>query len=191
MGWGICFALDENYRVYCSDGCNWKSRESDYEGFPKWPSARSTVLDYFEKSHVHRELDMIRDECPGTPAALREACCDEIGSALGEYDQISDEEKIELHRKTLADLEHDLGLVKETAKDAYEKYKIHSKIWKDYTKQPPVRSAAKTRVQELERLMEPLKLEYEMEVWAGRYDTYNKEVKRLTRLVKLEKQFCI
>jgi hypothetical protein len=48
--------------VYCVDGCKWKSTASDYAeaDFPPWPSARQSVLDYFE-GEAHRELDMIRD----------------------------------------------------------------------------------------------------------------------------------
>ena len=98
MGWGICFALDDNYNLYCADGCRWRTTDRDYEGFPEWPSARLQVLEYYERD-AHSELDMIRDECPGTSAALKEACQEHMSSALGYYDDISDETKRAWHEK--------------------------------------------------------------------------------------------
>jgi hypothetical protein len=188
MGWGICFALDESGRVYCADGCNWHARESDYAGFPAWPSARRAVLDYFE-GEAHRELDMIRDEFPGTAAGLKEACPEHMGAALNYYERLTDDEKRELHETTLAELEQDLADFTESSKDAYEKYTQCTKAWKVYKKCPPNYPHAKTRQQELERLIEPLRLEYDMEMWAGRYDTYSRNARKYAKLVKLEKQF--
>lgn len=190
MGWGICFALDESDRVYCADGCNWRARESDYAGFPAWPSARRAVLDYFE-GEAHRELDLIRDEFPGTAAGLKEACPEHMGAALHYYERMSDDEKRELHETTLAELEQDLADFTESSKDAYEKYTQCSKAWKAYKKSPPNYPPAKTRQQELERLIEPLRLEYDMELWAGRYDTYSRNARKYAKLVKLEKQFSL
>lgn len=187
MGWGICFALDDSYRVYCADGCNWSARESDYEGFPVWPSARRTVLDYFE-GPAHRELDMVRDEFPGTPAGLKEACKEHMGAALDYYDRYHTlEEQQKLHEATLVELEQDLADFQESSKDAYERYKECAKLWKDYQKNPPVLKPVKTRLEELERQIEPLRLEYDMELWASRYDTYSKNARRYAKLVKLEK----
>lgn len=190
MGWGICFALDESGRVYCADGCNWRARESDYDGFPVWPSARRAVLDYFE-GEAHRELDLIRDEFPGTAAGLKEACPGHMRAALHYYERLSDDEKRELHETTLAELEQDLADFTESSKDAYDKYTQCTKAWKIYKKCPPNYPTAKTRQQELERLIEPLRLEYDMEMWAGRYDTYSRNARKYTKLVKLEKQFNI
>ena len=190
MGWGICFALDDHGRVYCVDGCKWRASASDYEGYPTWPSAQQAVLDYFE-GEAHSELDMIRDECPGTAAALREACDEHIGAALHEYSRLSDEEKTTLHNDTMDVLEKDLADFTESSKDAHDRYKECAKRWKDYTKQPPVYKPAKTRVQELERLIEPLKLELEMEQWANRYDTYTRNAKRTARLLAREKKFSL
>jgi hypothetical protein len=190
MGWGICFALDESGRVYCADGCNWRARESDYDGFPAWPSARRAVLDYFE-GEAHRELDLIRDEFPGTAAGLKEACPGHMRAALHYYERLSDDEKRELHETTLAELEQDLADFTESSKDAYDKYTQCTKAWKIYKKCPPNYPTAKTRQQELERLIEPLRLEYDMELWAGRYDTYSRNARKYTKLVKLEKQFSL
>ena len=188
MGWGICFALDDAGRVFCADGCNWRARESDYEDFPVWPSARRAVLDYFE-GESHRELDMIRDEFPGTAAGLKAACPEHMGVAMIYYEHLSDDEKRELHETTLAELEQDLADFTESSKDAHEKYKQCAKAWKDYQKCPPKLKPAKTRQEELERLIEPLRLEYDMEMWAGRYDTFSRNARKYTKLVKLEKQF--
>lgn len=187
MGWGICFALDENNRVYCADGCKWRSRESDYADFPKWPSARQSVLDYFD-GPAHRELDMIRDECPGTAAALKEACQEHISYALGEYDRLSDETKRSWHEKMLSELKKNLEDAERYAKAAREEYKIHAKAFKEY-KAPT--TPAKTRLQEIERLMEPLKLEYEKEKYAEAYDRHSKNVRYYKRMIRLENLFTI
>lgn len=190
MGWGICFALDDQGRVYCADGCKWRMIKEDYDGYPEWPSARQAVLDYFE-GEAHRELDMVRDECPGTAAALRDACDEHVSLALRAYDRLSDEEKLTLHNETMAVLEKDLADFTESAKDAHTRYKECAKRWKDYTKQPPVHKPVKTRAQELERLIEPLKLELDMEEWANRYDTYTRNAKKTARLLGREKKFTL
>jgi len=190
MGWGICFALDDSGRIYCADGCNWRSREADYEDFPAWPSARKTVLDYFE-GPAHRELDLIRDEFPGTAAGLKEACPEHMGAALSYYERLPAQEKQRLHEETLAELEKDLADFQESAKDAYERYKECAKRFKDNQKNPPKYKVAKTRKQELEQQMAPFQLELDMETWAERYDTYSRNARRYAKLVKLEKQFTI
>jgi hypothetical protein len=187
MGWGICFALDENNRVYCADGCRWSSRESDYADYPKWPSARQSVLDYFE-GPAHRELDMIRDECPGTPAALKEACKEHMSSALGYYDRISDDKKREWHEKMIEELTRNLEESETCAKEAHEEYKVHAKAFKEY-KAPT--TPAKTRLQEIERLMEPLKLEYEKEKYAEAYDRHMKSARYYKKMLKLENLFTL
>ena len=187
MGWGICFALDEHNRVYCADGCRWHSRESDYADFPKWPSARQSVLDYFE-GPAHRELDMIRDECPGTPAALKEACEEHMGSALGYYDRVSDETKRTWHKEMVEELTSNLAEAERYAKEAHENYKVHAKAFKEY-KAPT--TAVKTRIQEIERLMEPLKLEYQKEKYAEQYDRHTKNARHYKKMLKLENLFNI
>jgi hypothetical protein len=132
---------------------------------------------------------MIRDECPGTAAALKEACPEHMNIALRYYNRMSDNEKLELHETTLAELEQDLVDFLESSKDAHDKYNECSKAWKIYKKCPPNYGPAKTRQQELERLIEPLRIEYDMEMWAGRYDTYSRNARKYAKLVKLEKQF--
>ena len=115
MGWGVCFGLDENGRVYCVDGCSWRATKADYDGYPVWPSARKSVLQYFERN-AHRELDMIRDEFPGTAAGLARACRSHIGLALSVYGHLSDEVKIRLHEEKLKEIEDKI----KTTEDPYE-----------------------------------------------------------------------
>ena len=187
MGWGICFALDENNRVYCVDGCKWHSRESDYADYPKWPSARQSVLDYYEE-RGHRELDMIRDECPGTAAALAAACEEHMGYAFGEYDRLSDQVKQARHENMLSELTKKLQYSEVSAKEAHEMYTVHSKAFKEYK---PDTTRAKTRLQELERLMEPLKLEYEKEKNAEAYDRHSKNIRHYKKMIRLENLFTV
>lgn len=190
MGWGICFALDANDYVYCADGCNWHSRASDYEDYPEWPSARQSVLDYFE-GEAHRELDMIRDECPGTAAALREACYEHIGAALSQYDYLSNEEKQQLHDEKMVELEEDLVRIKEDLERCLEKYKYCKETWKNYQKNPPKVRVAKTRADELRQLMTPYRVELEMEEVAEECDRLRSAKTRTTRLLNREKKFVI
>jgi hypothetical protein len=185
MGWGICFGIDDNYRIYCADGCKWRAKESDYEGFSKCPSAREYVLEYYE-GDAHRELDMIRDEFPGTAAGLAEACPDHLGSAFSEYERLPDETKLKMHEEKLAVFEEELKSVKEAIPYAMEVYRDAKKAFKEY--KPPTKPA-KTRVDEILNLMRPLQLELDMEHAATRVDQLKKEKTRVTRFVRMEKTF--
>jgi len=187
MGWGICFGIDDNYRVYCADGCRWRAKESDYEGFPKWPSAREYVLEYYE-GDAHRELDMIRDEFPGTAAGLAAACPEHIGSAFWDYDRLSEAEKRERHEKKLLEFEAELKYATDEIPHALEQYRLAKKLLKEY--KPPTKPA-KTRMDELERLIAPLQLELDVERAATYVDILKKNKTRANRLVKLEKMFTI
>jgi len=190
MGWGICFALDANDRVYCADGCKWRSRASDYAEYPEWPSARQSILDYFE-GPAHRELDMIRDEFPGTAAGLHAACEEHIGSALGYYDRLSDEEKQQLHDEKIEEIQSDLDRIKVELESALEKYKYCKKAWEDYKKGPPKVKPAKTRADELRVTMVPFRIELEMEEAAEEYDRLKSVKAHLTRLLNREKKFSL
>lgn len=191
MGWGICFALDANDRVYCADGCKWRSTAGDYSDYPEWPSARQSVLDYFESRDVHSELDMIRDECPGTASALSAACDEHIGDALGYYDRLSDEKKQQLHDEKMSELEGDLARVKGELERALENYKYCKKAWEDYKKGPPRVKPAKTRADELRVSMVPFRIELEMEEAAEEYDRLKKSKATITKLLNREKKFSL
>ena len=188
MGWGIGFALDANGHVYCSDGCKWRATKSDYRGYYPWPSARQAVLDYFE-GEAHRELDMIRDEFPGTAAGLREACAEHINVALGNYDRMSDDEKREAHELSMNEFEADLQSSTENLETALKVYKDQKTIWTGYKKNPPKVRPAKTRADELRQLLEPLLLEIAMEEAAEECDRLRNAKARATRMLNLEKKF--
>lgn len=185
MGWGICFALDTNGRVYCADGCKWRATKADYENYPVWPSARQSVLDYFE-GEAHRELDMIRDECPGTASALAAACDEHIGSALSQYDRLCDEEKTELHHAMIYNLEAAVKLAELEKKKNYVEYLERKKAFKAYV---PPKTKPKTRIDEIKDQLYPLNLELAMEQAAAAYDRAKSELMRLNRELKLEKRF--
>jgi hypothetical protein len=188
MGWGIGFALDPNGYVYCSDGCKWRASKRDYDGYPVWPSARQAVLDYFE-GEAHRELDMIRDEFPGTAAGLHAACAEHIGAALCRYERMTDDEKREAHKDSMAEFEEDL----QSFKDSVEYHSCEYKVWKDslteYKKNPPKVKPAKTRADELRQIIAPLRLELNMEEAAEGYDRARRAKARVTRMINLEKKF--
>lgn len=185
MGWGICFGIDENYRVYCADGCRWRAKESDYEGFSKCPSAREYILNYFE-NEGHRELDMIRDECPGTAAALAAACSEHMSSAFWCYDRLPEEKKRAMHEEKLAMFEYAVEDLKERISKAMEEYRKAKKAFKEY-KAPE--KQAKNRAEEIQRLMRPLELELAMERAALEVDNLKKEKTREARFLKMEKTF--
>jgi hypothetical protein len=180
MGWGICFALDGNNILYCADGCKWKARKSD---MPSKPSGCEYVLEYFE-GELHSELDMIRDECPGTAAALREACDENIGGAVHAYERLSDEEKAELSKISIESLEKDLEFAVERLKVEKEVYTECKKAFKAYK---PSNKTPKFRLDELRVQMEPIKLELDMEVAADKVESLTKSIKYLKRCIKLEK----
>jgi hypothetical protein len=191
MGWGICFGLNEHGRVYCSDGCKWSSTAADYVDYPQWPSAAQAVLDYF-KEDAHRELDMIRDECPGTAAALREACEEHMAYALGRYEGLSDVEKTEMHNSALEEYNAKLESLKISIPVALEAYRDLKKEWNSaFKKSGPQRKrkAPRTRAEEIEREMEPLELELELERAAARVDNMRKQKAQTVRLLNREKKF--
>jgi hypothetical protein len=188
MGWGIGFALDANGYVYCSDGCKWRASKRDYDGYPVWPSARQAVLDYFE-GDAHRELDMIRDEFPGTAAGLREACAEHIGAALCRYGRMTDDEKREAHELSMNEFEAELQSSTENLTYALDTYKECKKTWTEYKKNPPKVKPAKTRADELRQLVAPLRLELNMEEAAEQYDRARRAKARVTRMINLEKKF--
>ena len=190
MGWGICFTLDANGYVYCADGCKWRARKSDYADYPPWPSARQAVLDYFE-GEAHRELDMVRDEFPGTAAGLQVACDEHIGYALRQYDRMSDDEKREAHEASMAEFEGDLSNANENLETALKIYKDQKTIWTGYKKNPPKMKPAKTRADELRQLIEPLLLEIATEEAAERCDCLRRTKAYATRMLNLEKKFTL
>jgi len=188
MGWGICFALDANGRVYCADGCKWRATKSDYADYPQWPSARQAVLDYFE-GEAHSELDMVRDECPGTAAALREACDEHINLALRQYFRMTDDEKRQAHEASMAECECDLARIKGEMDCYLEQYKKCKAAWAEYKKNPPKVRASKTRADELRQLIAPLRIELEMEEAAEECDRLRASKASVTRMLNLEKKF--
>ena len=187
MGWGIGFALDSQGRVYCSDGCKWRASKADYDDYYPWPSARQAVLDYFE-GEAHRELDMIRDECPGTAAALKEACDEHIGYALRQYDRLTDKEKTDLHNEKMEQLQHTIEILEPSKKEVYQDYIEARKAFKAY--KPPTK-APKTRLQELYNMIEPLKVELKIESLAVRYDEHKAEIAKAKRDMKMERLFYV
>jgi hypothetical protein len=190
MGWGICFALDANGYVYCADGCKWRARKSDYADYPPWPSARQAVLDYFE-GDAHSELDMVRDEFPGTAAGLHQACDEHIGSALGHYWDMSEDERKEAHDASMAEFEGDLERAKEGLENALNVYKMCKKAWAEYKKNPPKVKTAKTRADELRQLIAPLRIELEMEEAAEECDRLRAAKARATRMLHLDKKYTL
>ena len=188
MGWGVCFALDHNGSVYCRDGCNWRSKASDYADYPEWPSARQAVLEYFQ-GDAHRELDMVRDECPGTASALKEACEEHMVHALSHYDRLKDERKIRLHEQKMTELENDLARINEQLPRALETFKQSKTHWTNCQKNPPKAKAAKTRADELRQIMAPYRVELEMEEAAEECDRLKTAKIRTTRMLNREKKF--
>ena len=192
MGWGICFSLDSNGYVYCADGCKWRSRKSDYDDaeYPVWPSARPAVLDYFE-GEAHRELDMVRDEFPGTAAGLHQACNEHIGAAMSEYGRMSADERTKAHVEKMEEFESELEFIKEELPLATEIYKKAKAAWSEYKKNPPKVRGAKTRADEIRQLMAPLKIELGVEEAAEKCDRLKSAKAKVTRLLNLEKKFSL
>ena len=179
MGWGICFALDDNYVLYCADGCKWKAKVSD---MPR-PSGCQVILDYFE-NQLHRELDMIRDECPGTAAALTAACEENFPEAVSAYEDLPDEEKEEMSKDLIKQFTTEIQGLQELVKENVEKYNTCKKAFNSY--KPPAKPP-KYRMEELNVQMEPLRLEFEMEKCADSVEKFKKRLATVKKLLKREK----
>lgn len=175
MGWGICFSLDGNV-LYCVDGCKWRKT------LPLGKSGCEYVLKYFQYD-IHRELDMIRDECPGTAAALKEACEEHVMEAINSYESLPDSEKARMSAACVDQLKSDIesytAAIKATTKD-YNDYKKEFKNYKLPTKRH------KTRADELHDMIYPLQLELEMENAALKVDQLTKSLRVAKRMLKLE-----
>lgn len=185
MGWGICFDLDANAQVYCRDGCRWRATARDYEDFVPWPSAREQVLTYFE-GEAHSELDMIRDECPGTAAALAAACDEALRFAFDSYHRLSSAEKIEIHEAKMKEFTEDLEALNEQIADAHVMYRQYKKEFKDLKPNP---KPPKTRLEELHDLIAPLQAELAMELAATRVDGLTRTRGNIVKQLNREKKF--
>ena len=179
MGWGISFGLDNNNRLYCSDGCNWKARKAD---MPIRPSACQYVLEYFQQD-LHRELDMVRDECPGTATGLK-AALEEYGDLSYIYDSLPNSEKERRSTEYLRELEKRLATVTEALPHYKNRYKWAKEAFKNFK---PSKKAPKLRSDDLRALIAPLQAELNVEEAAAHHDRLEDERKSIVRSIKLEK----
>ena len=179
MGWGVCFGLDGNNVLYCADGCRWKASKGE---MPEKPSACKYILDYFE-GELHSELDMIRDECPGTSNALAAACDEHFPDAVDAYENLSDEEKTQLSKVFIDSFKNDIEVLTQSLKNENENYNMYKKAFKEYK---PSNRKPKLRRDELEIQMQPIKLELDMENSAFKIDNWTKTLRKTKKLLKIE-----
>jgi len=182
MGWGICFGLDDNFRLYCVDGCKWKASEKDYEQYYPWPSARAYILDYYEHN-AHSELDMIRDECPGTASALAQACPDYMGLAFCSYRNLSADEKMKYHNDMLSELNGRYETTNKELKDVTE-------TWKNMPPAPKFKKP-KSSIEKMEQDIQDLKWKLEMEKVTTNMKYLRRVMSRIKKFTKLENSFEI
>lgn len=185
MGWGISFGLDENYNLYCSDGCRWRTTESDYDGFPEWPSARQQVLEYYERE-AHSELDMIRDECPGTAAALAAACPEHLSAAFRSYGDLSDNEKQQLHENCMNEFQSELDGVMECLVDAKANLVQAENEFKAFKSRN-----CRTRVDQIEEDIRRLQAELPYQKVLAEVKFLKQRKARLTRFLRQEQKFSL
>ena len=185
MGWGISFSLDEHGRIYCTSGCKWRARESDYEGHYPWPSAREYVLEYFE-GDGHKELDMIRDEFPGTAAGLAAACPEYMSNAFRAYSCLSDEEKMRRHTEKMEELEYRLDRVN---KDIEESDKTFKEAVKAYDNVKKNERTFRKKSSQIEQQLILLKAEFEMEREREILKSLKHERTQVKNEIKREKMF--
>ena len=112
---------------------------------------------------------------------------------MSAYDDLSDEEKQQLHDDTMTSLTENLTSVKTKIAEAVEEYKRAKEAFNDLKKKIPLHKekAAKTRLDEIEREMYPLEKEREMELAATKVDRLRAQKKTLDRDLKLEKLFTL
>lgn len=109
MGWGISIDQDDNGHVYCSDA-DWETCSYHYEEnntvYP--PSSYEFIRDYMDSNH-HGEIDMARDE--GSAELAYEECCSAFQSAKYAYDELTDEERTEMHNEWLAKTREEISKI--------------------------------------------------------------------------------
>ena len=133
--------------MYCVDGCRWRASASDYGDFPRWPSAARAVLEYYERE-AHDELDMVRDEFPGTAAALAAAAEAHLPRALASYTRLSDEDKTWLHDEALGDLSDEVNAAMEALAAAAGRHAgARVALARAKEEPPPARDAEKEMAQ--------------------------------------------
>jgi hypothetical protein len=103
MGWGISIDQDDNGHVYCSDA-NWETFSQDYDDCP--PSSYDFIRDYMDSNH-HGEIDMARDE--GSADLAHEACCEAFESAKYAYEDLTEEEQVDMHNAWLEKTRNDIA----------------------------------------------------------------------------------
>jgi hypothetical protein len=102
MGWGLRIDLDADGHVVCSE-CDFETTSDDYVDIPM--SAREFIRDCMDRNH-HREIDMARDEI-GLDAG-RAACQEAFEDAKLDYENLEDEEKLQMHEDYIAELKEEL-----------------------------------------------------------------------------------
>jgi predicted RNase H-like nuclease (RuvC/YqgF family) len=161
------------------DGCKWRASKAD---MPEKPSACQYILDYFERE-LHSELDMIRDECPGTASALAAACDEHLPSVVYSYERLSAEEKQELSKDFIESYKNDIETLTKSLKTENENYNMYKKAFKEYK---PPNKKPKLRRDELQLQMQPIKIELDMENSAVRIDELTKQLRKTKKLLKIE-----
>ena len=109
MGWGISISQDDNGYVFCSDA-NWDTFSDDYKDceyvYP--PSSYEFICEYMDANY-HGEIDMARDE--GSAELAHEECCSAFQSSKYAYDDLSEEEKQQMHEEWLAKTREELSKI--------------------------------------------------------------------------------
>ena len=113
--------------------------------------------------------------------------------ALGNYDNLSDEKKTKLHEEMMKELTESIETLKQSLPKAMERYRHLKQAWTEYKNSGLLRKrkAARTRAEEIEREMEPLQLELDLERAAARVDNLRKEKADTVRKLNKEKTFQI
>jgi hypothetical protein len=128
---------------------------------------------------------MIRDECPGTAAALKIACEENVDTAIESYERLSEQRKALLSEAKVKELEQDIVNYTARLKTEMENYKNYKKEFSNY--KPPAKKV-KTRADEIRVQIGPLAVELDMEESALLVDKITKNLRNTKRALNLEKK---
>ncbi len=157
------FTLDAYGNIYCSHGCDWKTKKCDYASFVPWPSARDEVLRYF----THDAELVVGDD-------LHRRCRETLGCAFNNYEDLHRSSKVALHTEKITELASLVATNERRRKTLHCDLRMYDSILR------AVRSC---------KLLEMHVNEHDVQAARAEHVVLRAERKQLRRMLHLERSF--